>query len=161
MAEPASKTENRSSASAAVKLAAAIIAVVVGLFLVFASTTPGVADALFVGAIAVALAVYLWSGVTAREAKIVAVILIFVAAYAFIRGFGWLELALLREIGGIVAIVFGVVLVLPFVRSMMVKRSEPDVPSPSRPTTRPDRSGNGVSTSPDRRRQGQLSSVAW
>lgn len=123
MSEVAPKKDSRSTASAAVKLVAAIIAVVVGLFLVFASTTPGVADALFVGAISIALAVYLWSGVTPRESKIVAVILIFVAAYALIRGFGWLELALLREIGGIVAIVFGVVLVLPFVRSMMAERS--------------------------------------
>jgi hypothetical protein len=133
MAESAPKAEKPSSASAAVKLVAAIIAVVVGLFLVFASTTPGVADALFIGAIAVALAVYLWSGVTAREAKIVAVILIFVAAYAFIRGFGWLELNLLREIGGIVAIVFGVVLVLPFVRAQLAKRSAPDGAKPVKP----------------------------
>jgi hypothetical protein len=133
MAESAPKAEKPSSTSAAVKLVAAIIAVVVGLFLVFASTTPGVADALFVGAIAVALAVYLWSGVTAREAKIVAVILIFVAAYAFIRGFGWLELNLLREIGGIVAIVFGVVLVLPFVRAQMAKRSAPEGAKPVKP----------------------------
>jgi membrane-bound ClpP family serine protease len=133
MSEAAPKKDTRSSASAAVKLVAAIIAVVVGLFLVFASTTPGVADALFVGAIAVALAVYLWSGVTPRESKIVAVILIFVAAYAFIRGFGWLELNLLREIGGIVAIVFGVVLVLPFVRAQMAKRSAPEGAKPVKP----------------------------
>jgi hypothetical protein len=133
MAEKVAQAPTPSTASAAVKLVAAIIAVVVGLVLVFASTTPGVADALFVGAIAVALAVYLWSGVTPRESKIVAVILIFVAAYAFIRGFGWLELALLREIGGIVAIVFGVVLVLPFVRVMMAKRSAPDPAQPVEP----------------------------
>jgi hypothetical protein len=39
----------------------------------------------------------------------------------------------LREIGGIVAIVFGVVLVLPFVRAQLAKRSAPDGAKPVKP----------------------------
>ena len=105
------------------KLVAAIAAIVVGLFLVFGSATPVIADALFVGAIAVVLAIYLWPGVTPGQARTVSFVLIFVAAYAFIRGFGLLDLNLLREIGGILAIVAGVVLILPFVRSKMGKGS--------------------------------------
>ena len=106
-----------------VKLVVSVAAIAVGLFLVFGSTTPAVADGVFVGAIALALAVYLWPGVTKGQARIIAVVLLLLAAYAFIRGFGLLELAVLRQLGGITAIVSGVILMLPFVRSRIAKRS--------------------------------------
>ncbi len=107
--------------SGIVKFVAAIAAVIVGLFLVFGAASAPVADAVFIGSIALVLAIYVWAGVTPRQAKIVAIVLLFVAAYAFIRGFGLLDLAFLRQLGGIAAIVSGVILGLPFVRSKMGK----------------------------------------
>ena len=107
--------------SGIVKFVAAIAAVIVGLFLVFGATSAPVADAVFIGSIALVLAVYVWAGVTPRQAKIVSIVLLFVAAYAFVRGFGLLDLAFLRQLGGIAAIVSGVILGLPFVRSKMGK----------------------------------------
>lgn len=111
------------TASTAVKLVVSVAAIVVGLFLVFGATTPAIADGVFVGSIALVLAVYLWSGVTAGQARIIAVVLALVALYAFVRGFGLLELALIRQLGGITAIVSGVILLLPFVRSKLQSRS--------------------------------------
>lgn len=105
-----------------VKLVVSVAAIIVGFFLVFGSTTPAVADGVFVGSIAVVLAIYLWPGVTKNQARIIAVVLLLVAAYAFIRGFGVLELSVLRQLGGITAIVSGVILLLPFVRAQIAKR---------------------------------------
>lgn len=107
------------SGSATVKIIVAIAAIVVGLFLVFFPTTPAVADGVFVGSIAVALAVYLWSGVTATQARTIAIVLLVLAAYAFIRGFGLLDLSILRQVGGIVAIVIGAILLWPSVRGRL------------------------------------------
>lgn len=104
-----------------VKLVVSIAAIAIGLFLVFGSTTPAIADGVFVGGIAVALAVYLWSGVTRGQARVIAVVLLLLAAYAFIRGFGLLELSVLRQLGGITAIVSGVILVLPFIKARFAK----------------------------------------
>ena len=53
-----------------------------------------------------------------------AIVLILVAAYAFIRGFGLLDLAVLRQLGGITAIVSGVILLLPTVKAAIAKRSD-------------------------------------
>jgi hypothetical protein len=53
-----------------------------------------------------------------------AIVLILVAAYAFICGFGLLELAVLRRLGGITAIVSGVILLLPTVKAAIAKRSD-------------------------------------
>jgi hypothetical protein len=110
-----------SGTSGIVKFVAAIAAVIVGLFLVFGAASAPVADAIFIGSIAVVLAVYIWSGVTPRQAKIVSIVLLFVAGYAFVRGFGLLDLTFLRQLGGIAAIVSGVILGLPFVKSKMGK----------------------------------------
>lgn len=52
----------------------------------------------------------------------IAVVLILLAAYAFVRGFEWLELSRLRQLGGITAIVMGVILLLPLVRAWMNRR---------------------------------------
>lgn len=106
-----------------VKLVVSIAAIIVGLFLVFGSTTPAVADGVFVGSIALVLAIYLWPGVTKGQARIIAIVLLLLAVYAFIRGFGLLELVVLRQLGGITAIVSGVILLLPFVRTQIAKRS--------------------------------------
>lgn len=105
-----------------VKLVVSVAAIVVGLFLVFGATTAPVADGVFVGSIALVLAVYLWPGVTLGQGRVIAVVLVLVAAYAFIRGFGALELAVVRQLGGITAIVSGVILALPFVRAQLAKR---------------------------------------
>ncbi len=105
-----------------ITLVAAIAAVAVGLFLVFGASTPAIADGLFVGGIAVVLAVYLRPGVSSRQARVVAIVLLALAIYAFVRGFGLLELTIIRQLGGITAIVSGVVLALPFVRSMFEKK---------------------------------------
>lgn len=113
-----------SAVSTAVKLIVSVAAIVVGLFLVFGATTPAVADGVFVGSIALVLAVYLWTGVTVGQGRVISVVLALVAAYAFIRGFGLLELALIRQLGGITAIVSGVILLLPFVRARLAKRKE-------------------------------------
>lgn len=113
-----------SAVSTAVKLIVSVAAIVVGLFLVFGATTPAVADGVFVGSIALVLAVYLWTGVTVGQGRVISVVLALVAAYAFIRGFGLLELALIRQLGGITAIVSGVILLLPFVRAQLAKRKE-------------------------------------
>ena len=104
------------SSSSVVKIVVSIAAIVVGLFLVFFPTTPAIADAVFVSAIAVALAVYLWSGVTAGQARTIAIVLLVLAAYALVRGFGLLDLAILRQVGGIAAIVCGAILLWPSVR---------------------------------------------
>lgn len=104
-----------------VKLVVSAAAIVVGLFLVFGATTPAVADAVFVGSIALVLAVYLWAGVTKNQARIVSLVLLFVAAYAFLRGFDVLQLAFLRQLGGIAAIVSGVILLIPFIRQLVSK----------------------------------------
>jgi hypothetical protein len=114
--------ERPSQAGVIAKLVVSIAAVAVGLFLVFGSTTPAVADGVFVGSIAVALAVYLWSGVTKNQARVVAVVLVLLAAYAFIRGFGLLELSALRQLGGITAIVIAIILAIPFVRGLITKK---------------------------------------
>ena len=106
-----------------IKLVVSAIAISGGLFLVFGSTTPVVSDAIFVGGIALVLAVYLWPGVTRNQGRLIAVVLVFIAAYAFVRGFGLLELSLLKQIGGIVAIVSGVILALPFIRRQFANRS--------------------------------------
>ena len=105
-----------------VKLVVSVAAVIVGLFLVFGSTTPAIADGVFVGSIALVLAVYLWPGVTKGQARIIAIVLLLLAAYAFIRGFGLLELSVLRQLGGITAIVSGVILALPFVRARIAAK---------------------------------------
>jgi hypothetical protein len=53
-------------------------------------------------------------------------VLILLAAYAFVRGFGLLDLALLRQIGGAGAILFGIILLIPVIRAMA---SRPKAPS--------------------------------
>lgn len=111
-----------STTSTVVKLVVSVAAIVVGLFLVVAATSAPVADGVFVGSIAIVLAVYLWSGVSKSQSRIIAVVLLLVALYAFIRGFGALELAVVRQLGGITAIVIGVILALPFVREQIAKR---------------------------------------
>lgn len=111
-----------STTSSVVKLVVSVAAIGVGLFLVFAATSAPVADGVFVGSIAIVLAVYLWSGVSPGQSRIIAVVLLLVALYAFIRGFGALELAVVRQLGGITAIVIGVILALPFVREQIAKR---------------------------------------
>jgi hypothetical protein len=111
-----------SKRSTAVKVIVSVAAIAVGLFLVFGATTPAAADGVFVGSIALVLAVYLWSGVTAGQSRIIAIVLVLVALYAFIRGFGALELVVVRQLGGITAIVSGVILILPFVRAKLAKR---------------------------------------
>lgn len=123
MAEKTGARET-SAVATAVKLIVSVAAIVVGLFLVFGATTPAVADGVFVGSIALVLAVYLWTGVTVGQGRVISVVLALVAAYAFIRGFGLLELALIRQLGGITAIVSGVILLLPFVRAQLAKRKE-------------------------------------
>jgi hypothetical protein len=111
-----------STAGTIVKLIVSVAAIGVGLFLVFGATTPAVADGVFVGSIALVLAVYLWPGVTVGQGRVISVVLVLVALYAFIRGFGALELSLVRQLGGITAIVSGVILALPFVRAQIAKR---------------------------------------
>ena len=103
------------------KLVVSVAAIAVGLFLVFGATSAPVADAVFVGSIAAVLAVYLWNGVTVGQARLISVVLVFVAAYAFVRGFSLLELTVFRQIGGITAIVSGVILLLPFLRARFGK----------------------------------------
>ncbi len=105
------------------KLVVSVAAIAVGLFLVFGATSAPVADAVFVGSIAAVLAVYLWNGVTVGQARLISVVLVFVAAYAFLRGFSVLELTVFRQIGGIAAIVSGVILLLPFLRARFGKVS--------------------------------------
>jgi hypothetical protein len=114
--------ENDTSTGTVIKLVVSIGAILVGLFLVFAGTTPAIADGIFVGSIALVVAIYLWPGVTQGQARTLAVVMILLAAYAFVRGFGLLDLVLLRQLGGIAAIVSGVILLLPFVRQQMAKR---------------------------------------
>jgi hypothetical protein len=111
----------QSTTSTTVKLVAAVAAIAVGLFLVFGATTPAIADGLFVGGIALVLAIYLWPGVSSGQTRIIAIVLVLLAVYAFVRGFGLLELAVLRQLGGISAIVIGVILALPFVRARFSK----------------------------------------
>jgi len=111
-----------STVGTVVKLIVSIAAIVVGLFLVFGAASAPVADAVFVGSIAAVLAVYLWSGVTPGQARLISVVLVFVAVYAFVRGFSLLELTVFRQIGGITAIVSGVILLLPFLRARFGKR---------------------------------------
>jgi hypothetical protein len=115
--------ESKNSTGAAVKLVVSIAAIVVGLFLVFGATTPAIADGVFVGSISLVLAIYLWSGVTTGQARTLAIVLILLAAYAFIRGFGLLDLAVLRQLGGIAAIVMGVILIIPFLRERFGSKS--------------------------------------
>ncbi len=115
--------ESKNSTGAVVKLVVSIAAIVVGLFLVFGATTPAIADGVFVGSISLVLAIYLWSGVTAGQARTLAIVLILLAAYAFIRGFGLLDLAVLRQLGGIAAIVMGVILLIPFLRDRFGSKS--------------------------------------
>ncbi|NYF10328.1 hypothetical protein HDC94_001484 [Leifsonia sp. AK011] len=110
-----------STVGTTIKLIVSIAAIVVGLFLVFGAASAPVADAVFVGSIAAVLAVYLWSGVTPGQARLISVVLIFVAVYAFVRGFSLLELTVFRQIGGITAIVSGVILLLPFLRARFGK----------------------------------------
>lgn len=110
-----------SALATGIKLVVSAAAIIVGLFLVFGSTTPAVADAVFVGSIAAVLAVYLWAGVTKNQARIVAVVLVFVSAYAFLRGFDVLQLQVVRQLGGIAAIVSGVILLIPFIRTLVSK----------------------------------------
>ncbi len=94
------------------------LAISIGLFLIFSPTTPAVADGLFVGAIALVLALYVWPGVSSGTARLVALVLMLLAAYAVIRGFGLLELAFVRQVGGVAAILIGVVLLVPSVRAI-------------------------------------------
>lgn len=118
------ETTGTSSAGSIIKLVAAIAAIIVGLFLVFGATTASIADGVFVGAIALVAAVYLWPGVTKGQARVISISLVLLSAYAFIRGFGLLELATLRQLGGITAIVSGVILLLPFVKTWTSKDSK-------------------------------------
>lgn len=113
---------HRGTVGTVLQVIVSIAAIGVGLFLVFGAASGLVADAIFVGSIAVTLAIYLWSGVTAGQSRIVAIVLILVAIYAFIRGFGLLELTVIRQLGGIAAIVSGVVLIIPFLRSLAASR---------------------------------------
>lgn len=115
------RMESNSGLGRILKIVVSLAAIGVGIFLVFGPTSEPVADAVFVGAIALALAIYLWLGVTKGQARIIAVVLALVAAYAFVRGFGLFQLSTLRQIGGITAIVSGVILVLPFVRSLIAR----------------------------------------
>jgi len=110
-----------SAVSTGVKLVVSAAAIIVGLFLVFGAATPAVADGVFVGSIAVVLAVYLWSGVTKNQARIVAGVLVLVALYAYFRGFGVLEGVVLRQLGGIAAIVSGVILLVPLIKTLVSK----------------------------------------
>ena len=115
--------EKAESTGTVVKLIVSIAAIIVGLFLVFGAATPAVADGVFVGSIALVAAIYLWPGVTKGQARTLAIVMVLVAAYAFVRGFGLMDLVVLRQLGGIAAIVSGVILLIPFVRAQLAKRS--------------------------------------
>lgn len=117
----ADSRETSGSLSQGVKLVAAIAAIVVGIFLLVGSTNDIVADALFVGTIALVSGIYLWSGVTSGQSKVIALVLLLVAAYAFIQGFGLFDLTIIRRLGGIFAVVSGVVMVIPFIVSLVKK----------------------------------------
>ncbi len=124
------------SAGTVVKLVVSVAAIAVGLFLVFGASTPAVADGVFVGSIALAGAIYLWPGVTLGQARTVSIVLILLAAYAFVRGFGLMDLVILRQLGGIAAIVSGVILLIPFVRMQLAKRkASGDTPSTDTPSS--------------------------
>ena len=116
-----SEARRTSTVGTVIKLIVSIAAIVVGVFLVFGATSAPVSDAVFIGSIAAVLAVYLWNGVTVGQARLISVVLVFVAAYAFVRGFSLLELTVFRQIGGITAIVSGVILLLPFLRARFGK----------------------------------------
>ena len=118
-----SEARRTSTVGTVIKLIVSIAAIVVGVFLVFGATSAPVSDAVFIGSIAAVLAVYLWNGVTLGQARIISVVLVFVAAYAFLRGFGLLELTVFRQVGGITAIVSGVILMLPFLRERFGRRA--------------------------------------
>lgn len=105
-----------------VKLVVSIAAIIVGIVLVTGATSTALADGVFVGSIALVLAVYLWSGVTVGQARIIAAVLVLVSLYAFIRGFGALQLEVVRQLGGITAIVSGVILALPFAKAQFAQR---------------------------------------
>jgi hypothetical protein len=117
--------EIRESGMAAevVRVVVSLAMIGVGLFLVFASTPDKVADAVFVASIALALAVWLWPGASKGQARVISLVLVLLAAYAVVRGFGLFELELLRRLGGITAIVMGVILLIPVVRAWMARRS--------------------------------------
>ena len=113
--------KKQSTFSVGLKLVVSAAAIIVGLFLVFGAATPVVADGVFVGSIALVLAVYLFSDVTRNQARVIAIVLLFIAAYAFFRGFGVLDGVFVRQLGGIVAIVSGVILLFPFIRTLVAK----------------------------------------
>lgn len=115
--------EKKVSTGTVVKLIVSIAAIIVGLFLVFGAATPAIADGVFVGSIALVLAIYLWPGVTAGQARTASIVLVLLAAYAFIRGFGLIEFIVLRQLGGIAAIVMGVILIIPFLRERFGSKS--------------------------------------
>jgi hypothetical protein len=102
----------------AVRAIAAAAAIIVGIVLLVAPTTPAVADGLFVGSIALLLAIYVWPGLPGNTPRLVAIVLILLAAYAFVRGFGLLELSILRQLGGGAAILFGIILLVPVIRGI-------------------------------------------
>ncbi|MBX3093452.1 MAG: hypothetical protein KF680_02760 [Cryobacterium sp.] len=106
-----------------VRVVASAAMIGIGLFLVLGNTPEGVADGIFVGSISIALAIWLWPGASTGQARVVSIVLVLLAAYAFVRGFGLLELSLLRQLGGIAAIVMGVILLLPVARLWLAQRS--------------------------------------
>lgn len=108
------------------RIIVSVLAIGVGLFLLLAPTAPAIADGVFVGSIALLLAVYIWPGLPANTARLVAIVLILLAAYAFIRGFGLLELAILRQIGGAAAVLSGLVLLIPAIRGRVAKSAKPE-----------------------------------
>ena len=105
----------------ATKLVVSAAAIIVGVLLLFGVSPVLISDAIFVGSITLVLAVYLWGGVTRNQARLVSVVLLFVSAYAILRGFGVFELVFVRQLGGIVAIVSGIILLLPFIKQLVTK----------------------------------------
>lgn len=106
-----------------IRIIASVAMIAVGVFLALGATSDGVADSIFVGSVAIALAIWLWPGASKGQARVVSIVLLLLAAYAFVRGFGLLELSLLRQLGGIALIVMGVILLLPVVRTWLAQRS--------------------------------------
>jgi hypothetical protein len=99
-----------------VRIAVALAATAVGVFLLLGTTSAAASEGVFIGSIALVLAIYVWPGLTKAMARVVAVVLVLVGLYAFVRGFELMDLSVLRQIGGAVAILSGVILLLPLVR---------------------------------------------
>jgi uncharacterized membrane protein HdeD (DUF308 family) len=111
------KMENDTALIKVFKVIGAAAAVVIGGVLLLSPNNSTTAEAIFVGTIALVCGLYVVNGTTKKQGMIIAAVLFLLAVYSFAKAFEIFDTALIRRIAGGFAVVSGIILAIPALKS--------------------------------------------